>query len=490
MTTVSRNMAPLLAALASGVLFAFSLPPYNIEILGWFALAPLLAASTRLARGLYVVGLGLVAGLTCGALHVGWHEDPSKLNYAYLPFVWIALLLGTVAALGAAVHRTVRKDRSSLVWVFFVACAGVAVEWLTTFTPLPVGVALCQHRTLPILQMASFTGIWGVSFLLWFSNAALADALLRRRLVTSPLVATVIFVGLVVAAGYRTLLQAGANASTLVAKVAAIQDYDGVDALGVGGEVLPEGAPDREALTREAARRGARLIVQSEGALGTGFTPDDPMDATNLLAQEIGSHLVVGYEELATPRSFNSAVLIDPHGNARGTHHKMYPFLGERLNIQAGTRASAYDAPPLGRIGLLICFDTCYTGPMRQCAAAGAGIVALPNYDPPTPRAVLHQLHGALMPFRAVENRVALVRSDPNGLSQIIDPWGRIRAEGAMYRAEALVSELPFGDGKGTFFTRWGDWFAYLCLIGTLLLPCVSLRRKEAIRPDNRTEPS
>lgn len=87
----------------------------------------------------------------------------------------------------------------------------------------------------------------------------------------------------------------------------------------------------------------------------------------------------------------------------------------------------------------------------------------MPNYDPPTPRGVLHRLHGAMLPFRAVENAVPFVRADSNGLSQIVDAQGRIVAQSPLYAPDVLVATVPLGPGKGTFFTRWGDWLAYVC---------------------------
>src|SRR6266849_3878272 len=114
----------LVLAFAAGMLLAFSLPPFDIEWLGWVALAP---------------------------------------------------LLGAVAAMAAASRRRWHGLR----WVLFVAGAGVAAEWLTAFSPLPLNLALCQYRTLHVIQVASLTGIWGVSFLVWWTNAALADAVLR-----------------------------------------------------------------------------------------------------------------------------------------------------------------------------------------------------------------------------------------------------------------------------------------------------------------------
>lgn len=103
--------------------------------------------------------------------------------------------------------------------------------------------------------------------------------------------------------------------------------------------------------------------------------------------------------------------------------------------------------------------------------ASGARLIALPNYDPPTPRGVLHRLHGAMLPFRAVENGVPFVRADSNGLSQIVDAQGRIVGQSPLFTPDVLVGDVALGDGQGTFFTRTGDWLAYTCL----LMMCISL---------------
>jgi apolipoprotein N-acyltransferase len=86
----------------------------------------------------------------------------------------------------------------------------------------------------------------------------------------------------------------------------------------------------------------------------------------------------------------------------------------------------------------------------------------MPNFDPPTPGGVLHRLHGAVLPFRAIENRVGFIRADWSGLSQLIDPYGRIVQQADLGRAEVLVADVPTGDGRGTCFTKLGDWVAWL----------------------------
>jgi apolipoprotein N-acyltransferase len=466
-------MKALGLALIAGLLFALALPPYNQEWLGWFAFAPLLVAADG-RRPLEAVGLGLIAGLTGGLVHARWHSDSSAMLLAYLPFLWLAVFFGVVALAG----RTARAHHwSGLPWIGFVACSGVTAEWLTTFSPLPLNVALCQYRDLPLIQLASITGIWGVSFLIWLVNATLALAALERRLRPQTLgIAAILLLGTLLWGRTRLLPKAP---NTPILRVAAIQDYSPGEAGNVAG-VLAETKdtdddPDREAMTRQAATEGAKLVVSSEESLGSAFQPDDPQDGTHLLAQQTHTALVVGFSDDHTPHPHNCAALVLPDGRTAGVYHKTHLFLGERQMVTPGSATPTF-ASPLGRVGMEICFDSLYTDITRGLARHGAQIVAMPNFDPPTPQGVLHELHSALLPLRAVENRVPFVRSDSNGVSQIIQADGRVIAQAPLWKPAVLIADVPLSDGHGTLFTRWGDWFAYLCITGTLV-DVFSLRR-------------
>lgn len=499
-------MVGLVLSLASGVLLAWSLPPFDQEWLGWVALVPLLFAATR-SRPLEAVGLGLVAGLVAGGVHARWHANVSALHYAYVPFFWMTLLLAGVVGAASIAHP--RMEGAT--WALFVAAVGVMGEWLTALLPLPVNLALCQHRTVTVIQVAAVTGIWGVSFLLWGVNALLADRWLRtaaRRsnvqgvdvpplqggedsptwiqgfypwLITSAPSGRGSCAGApsgrggrawraaLLVTGLGALLLVGGGAAVLRGNeggrrivVAAVQEHSGGESSGVlePGMLAAEG--DREALTRGAVGRGARLVVWSEGCLGNAFAPEDPRDETTALARELGAHMVVGYSEPGSPKGYNCAALVTPGGGVAGAHRKIHLFLGERNAVKPGIEALPV-ATELGPVGMEICFDTCYTGVTRKLAGRGARLIAVPNYDPPTPRGVLQRLHAAVLPFRAVENHVPIVRADPNGCSQVIDARGRILAQGGLFRPEAVVAEVALGDGRGTPYSRLGDWFAHLC---------------------------
>ncbi len=458
---------PVFLSLFSGVLFALALPPANLAWLGWIALAPLLYAA-RGRRPLEAVGMGLLAGGAAGAVVARWHSDTGALLLGWLPFLWLAAFFGAAAWAGEAARA---RSWTGVRWTVFIACVGVSAEWLTTFSPLPLNIAVCQGRTVPVIQIASLTGIWGVSFLLWLANATLADALLSPRVRPAPLLLTAGLIALSLGIGHLEQAQAFSRmASQAPIRVAAVQDFSpGETATVAPAAAVNADVPDRETLSRQATARGAQLIVWSEDCLGSAYNPQNPGDETNTLARTLRAYMVVGYSDSAHPLPFNCAGLITPQGHEAGAYHKMHLFMGERQTNGIGRETSAFSTM-LGRVGMEICFDSLYSDTTRGLAQSSAQIIAMPNFDPPTPQGVLHLLHAAQLPFRAVENRVPFVRADSNGASQIIAADGRIVTQAPLWAPAVIVGSVLLSDGRGTFFTRYGDWFAYGCVAGAFLL--------------------
>lgn len=488
-------MKPVLLSVLTGVLFAFSLPPFDQEWLGWFAFVPLLVAAQG-RRPLEAMGLGMIAGAVSGAVQAGWYHDTSRLFWAYIPFLWLSFLFGGVALAAA---KTPEKWSQAL-RVLFLACAGIAGEWMTSFLPLPLNIALCQYHQIALIQIAQITGIWGVSFLLWWMNAALFELVWRKNgplapnsggigespagsLSGSPRIggrrATWMPFGiglamLLLSLGYGMLSGSKSAVSrepTL--RVAAIQDLTPGETGDLADKTV---GADRAQMTRQAAMRGAKFIVWSEESLGGDFAPENAKDDTRQLARQTGTALVVGYSDKTYPKPYNCAAYLAPDGSVlRPVHHKIHLYLAERLTNLSGKTPTVV-ATPQGRVGLEICFDSCYTNTTRQEVAQGARLIALPNYDPPTPRGVLHRLHGAMLPFRAVENGVPFVRADSNGLSQIIDAHGLIIGQSPLFKSDILIGDVALGNGAGTFFTRFGDWLAYVCLLMIVLGGAAAVR--------------
>jgi apolipoprotein N-acyltransferase len=436
-----------------GVALGLSLPPSNAEALAWFALAPLLVAA-RGRRPLEAVGLAILTGLAAGFAQVGWHRNLGAVYGALIPFFWLALLLSVVVTAATAAARRF----SGWTWVLWTAALGVTVEWATSMLPLPMSLALTQHRDAMLLPIVAVTGAPGLAFLVWLTNAGLAEST-RGRLSPRPLMVLA-----VVALAFTLIGERTSGALGRRVRVAVVQDHAPGDAEGVAPPESEGDPPDREALTRQAATSGVEVVVWSERCLGTAFRPDNPRDPTRSLARELRVALVPGYLSIGPGKPFNCAAWVDPDGQIRGVHHKLHPFMDETKTVQPGKEIRAHDTR-LGRIGMEICFDTCFPEVTRALVRDGAALIAAPTIDPAEANAALHSLHAATLPLRAVENGAPLLRADPNGLSQVVDRDGRVRAIAPLWKPAAVVGDVRLGSGRGTLYTRWGDWLPVGCML-------------------------
>jgi apolipoprotein N-acyltransferase len=83
--------------------------------------------------------------------------------------------------------------------------------------------------------------------------------------------------------------------------------------------------------------------------------------------------------------------------------------------------------------------------------------------------------------YRAVENRVTVLRGGNTGISGVIDPWGVVTAELGLNARGRLDADVPLADPfpRRSFYARHGDWFATLCLLAAAVLLAFGRRRGE-----------
>ncbi len=224
------------------------------------------------------------------------------------------------------------------------------------------------------------------------------------------------------------------------------------------------------AQTRRAAAQGAKLIVWNEGAL-----PFDPqMEHTRelrALTSETGIYLAIGYRIRTEQGLRNEVTVLTPEGEFLGVYGKDHPvaFAGE-TSLTRGSYP-VYNTP-LGRLGTIICYDLDFTDTARRLARNGAQLIAVPSFDWPA-IAAKHYSH---VVFRAVENRVAMVKADIAFDSAIIDPYGRIIKRAVKPESEpaTLVADVPLGTANAPAIFL-GDWVGWLCLAGMIFFIVLDL---------------
>jgi N-carbamoylputrescine amidase len=226
-----------------------------------------------------------------------------------------------------------------------------------------------------------------------------------------------------------------------------------------------------ERIVEQARARGASLVVLPESALG-GYlyephvpgapVPCAPPPALHRDGEEIariarlaGDVVVcIGYTEDAPGGPYSSAVCVSGDG-VLGHHRKVHVPTGERLTFAAGSAFAAFDTP-IGRIGMLICYDKTFPEAARQLALDGAGLIAslsawpICRVDPATlVRRDLQVRHFNLLDqARALENQVVWVSSNQvgrfgrlrfPGQAKVVDPRGRVLAKTGARPGTALA---------------------------------------------------
>jgi apolipoprotein N-acyltransferase len=505
MTTVA---AALLAAL-SALLLILCFPPAGFAILAWIALVPLLLA----VRGAtpvraYLLGAGTGLLFFPGFFHWIWAVRGFNFVDSVLLEAYFAQYAGLFALLLVLVTARTRLPVAVAAPVLWVALEYVRGNFF--FLALPMGfLGHSQYRELPLVQLVSITGVYGISFLIVAVNALVADAL---SILLAPPAAF---------RRSRALARLGVAAACLLVPTvygrAALAEEPAGSGIRVGvvqRNLPPESSWDSGQqseivaryleLTRDAAADGPQLIVWPETALPGPLHTSPDLAAITSLATTTGSYLLIGSaasQKLAAsngaPRheQFNSALLISPGGRLTGAYHKirLVPF-GEYTPLEgivawpswivSGSsrltpgRSHTLFRVPGARFGVVICWETIFPDLFRALARQAPDFMVNLTNEAWFGGTVASRHLLAISAFRAAEHRLPLVRSANGGVSSFIDLHGRI------------LVEVPAGDGtavravplsaRRTFYTAWGDVFAHLCLGGAAGLTGWALVQRQA----------
>ncbi len=470
---VGRIILGLALAMLSAGLVVLAFPPFNLWFLVWFSFVPFLLAQHRILPP----KLSAVASAVFNGLWLWGYLGPvfggSGLFMEYLP------IFGAVLAL--LTDGTLRRFHAQTGYRWFVwqgIAAWMGFEMIRLFIPFAGTwgfIAYTLHTQPWLIQPASIFGIFGVSALIVLVNYALGLAAIKffdarwtldadAPVVASPLARRWLVVAgatLVVWVALSLALFPAPSGPTV--RVATIQPETSLITLANQGEDarLAELHARMVEQTREAAAQGAEFIVWPEAAFLYDPQEQDPLGLTEL-ARETGAYLVIGYIVVTDEGLRNEATVISPEGEFLGVFGKDHPvtFAGE-TSITRGTYP-VYETP-LGVLGTIICYDLDFTDTARNLARQGAQLIAVPSNDWPG----IADKHYTHVVFRAIENRIAMVKSDSGYDSAIIDPYGRVIALAVFPEGgeATLVADVPLGSGD-SIAVRLGDWVGWLSLAG------------------------
>ncbi len=514
-----------LLVLLSAVLQILIFPLPGLYIFSWVALTPLILALLRArpAGELEVVGAsnlqpatpwqGFLLGFVCGIVwYAGtcyWIFDtmrlygglnaPMALLVLFLFCCYLGLYHGLFGLLLSLLARPRDLRRALVLAPFLWVAVELARTRITGFPWNLLGVA--QVDNVALCRIAAWTGVYGISFEIALVNVAFAAAFLIPRAKRAAM--------LVAAVAAAAVLQAGrlVEAPPVNADRAAllVQQNVPVQAEWTPAYFQQTLSELTELTLNSASDHKTDLIVWPESP-APFFTNDAKFrDAISQLARDTNAWIVVGAIGSDAPQPnadgpiFNSAALISPSGQWTSRYDKVHlvPF-GEYLPFpslfsfaggltkEVGQFEHGTSHRPLiaggESLGLFICYESIFPDEVRQSADQGAEVFVNISNDGWYGDSGAYAQHLNQTRMRAIENNRWILSATDTGVTASIDPLGRVAARIPRKQRAALVAPYAL-TSVTTFYTRHGDWFAYVCAIisaGALLARFTSRKLQKA----------
>ena len=461
----------LAAMLASGVLLYFATGLQPVAWLLCVAPWPVLVATHRTAgwRGFALcVGAWCIGGTGLASYLLTTLSVPA-------PIVLLAIAIPALQfALVAALSRRLAARGRFVAAALALPAAWVALDYVQSLGS-PHGtfgnLAYTQLDLLPVVQLASLTGVWGIDFLLMLlpsALAVLAAYALQRPARLAIVIGTAAACVFMLAFGAWRLSQPD-GASTRVALIAADEPSFPHPVDDAASQRM---LSDVALAIAHVAGQHPRIIVLPETivALEPATYPAF-LARFQALAQASGATIVVGADVREHDAERNTALVFDPGSAAVARYAKQHLLPPFEVRYQPGSALLTRQVSGTAS-GVAICKDMDFPALSRAYAQAGIHLMTVPAWDFVRDG----RLHARMAVMRGIEGGFAVARSARGGRMTLSDAYGRIIAERtSSARAVPLVADVATGP-VATRYTQWGDWFAWLALAlaaGCMLLATI-----------------
>jgi len=518
-------------AMAAGVLLALSFPKFSVAGFAWVAPALLLGGAYGKTGG-DPFRVGYVGGFTFWLVSLYWLLLMPATGFPILAWIALAAFVALYFGLWTWAISSIAFPESwarRAAWTLGGAATWVALEMVRArllggFPWSLLGSS--QYQLVPLIQIASVTGVYGVSFLIiWFALAVYSAAVMivrhptRRQVWQAEIVLPMAAVVACYVGGFFALN--GGTTATSSLRITAIQPNFAQTLIWSEPENARRFqsllAQSQAALNRET--NTAELLVWPESAVPS---VDEPTyEAINHFVQSNHIWLILNGEDVdyypTETNYYNAAFIIGPDGHWRQAYHKRnlvifgeyvplikwLPFMKYLTPIGGGWTCGDKPAtfemehrdvteshvieistnPVASHItsvtcSPLICFEDTFPGTARDAAQDDIDFLVNLTNDGWFGESAEQRQHLANAVFRAVENGVPLLRCANNGVTCLIDGRGRPEsvfrdAQNSEYAAGALTVDIPLlaptEKSAPTFYNRHGDWFGWACVGITLV---------------------
>ncbi len=441
-------------AILSGILLLFSFPPFNLGgFLAWFALVPLTIAVDKESETKRISRLSRIAGLGCVLVFI-WLAWWVSAFLSWIGFIagllfGIALACDLLTAYIKDYWKTEKLASKNLSYlsspsqIFIIPLVATATEFLLMNIPgvMRIGqiagffsIAKTQWANPAIMHLASFTGMYGVTFLVLLVNCAIAYGIIHykeTKKIFKPTVIVLCLFAIIFAYGLIDVPSQKEGDVTVAVIQSPLLEGEDINDLYLS-------------LSKESLKYQPRIVVWP-------FFQYDGLALPENFTQEHDVYLAPG------------PGVISPDGNISGDnlgYHMITLFTNIADRDVKGLffpEVHSLDTD-LGKFAFATCIESGSTLPTRERVNDGAQFLIVPTGAPNT--YVFSWALGTNAIYRAVEHKVFAVEviADHDS-SMIIDPYGRIIKDAAP-EPEIVVGKISFTDDR-TFYTKYGDGFGW-----------------------------
>jgi len=459
---------------------------------GWrlFGLAFLAALVFRLVTLRFLLSIPHTGGAIGGWLAL-------SVTAAFFPAVWV-WLCGAWFRCGLANQNWQWIKR--FCFGLFAAVVWVGIEMLQAraLGGYPWNfLGVTQFENNPLIQIASFTGVYGVSFLIvWFSVSVVFAILAIRRAKANPWswitdMAAPCFVLTVVCVFGVLRLDVIVKVSEIL-RVAVVQP-------SIPQRLIWESTNKEERLNDVLDLSELALVSNPDVLIwpeSSAPVTEEKWPRVKRVLDTANAPLILGVDdaeqdaETGELRFYNSAVFVSVDDKQSMVYRKRrLVMFGEYIPFEKALPFMKYLSPiggsfsagkepvqfPIGKtkstMAPIICFEDAFPHGVREHVVPETALLVNLTNDGWFGEGPAQWQHAANAVFRCVENRVPMVRSCNNGLSCWVDMFGQVRRfygeeDGNIYGAGFAVFEIPIGRAVGrSFYNRHGDVLGWSCLV-------------------------
>lgn len=502
-------------SIISGLLITFAFPEFNHNWVVWTGLVPFLDVIHR-EKPLKSFIYGWIFGITFMGSLLYWLM---VLPGGFLALFLFSLLYSIPFAVFSFFLSWLKcnfQDKKRAVYIS--PFLWVTMEWISGqgfmgFTWAYLGHS--QYKFISLIQIASITGVAGISFLIITVNEFIRElfSFCLKRVFSSGTIdnrKTFIYYFLLIAVLFSSFISFGlfkitsfqnepepstCKVAILQPNIPQIMKWDPPHGPEIVGKYFR--------MTREAALEKPFLIIWPETAI-PGYLLQNPplLEAIKNLAIETKTCLLIGGldKEVEKNMTFNTAVLFSPEGETAGKYNKIHlvpfgeylpgrsyfekvPFLEKFIkpisSFSPGDKGTVFNTQAIN-FSVVICFESIFPQSSRSAIMEGAEMLVVITNDAWFQKTAAPFQHNIISVFRAIENERFIVRCANTGVSSVIDPLGRILESTPIYEDKIIYGNI-YPVREKTFYSSYGDIFSILCLLVSLIIVIYTVVHKKGI---------